>query len=102
MKLFKKTAQGFNPGLVGNGKCPESGTRIWDRFVDSKTRIPGHAYRAPLFLLCSLIPNYGGQAGRILRRVYPGLKPWAVLLDHFMVKELIANERLTRTGSIPS
>ncbi len=87
MQWFKKTAQGFNPGSVGKGKCPESGTRICGRIEESKYEYRGHVCRAPLFLLRPLIPNYGGQAGRIGRAAYPGLKPWAVLLDHFIVKD---------------
>jgi hypothetical protein len=30
--------------------------------------------------------NYGGQAGRDLLYSNPGLKPWAILLCHFMAR----------------
>ena len=126
MQWFNKTAQGFNPGSVGKGKCLESGTnplrrcntdrahrsnsspisyeqtlsrtrtrtmcltsgtRIWGRLEESRYEYREYACRAPLFLLRPLIPNYGGQAGRIARAAYPGLRLWAVLLNHFMVKD---------------
>jgi hypothetical protein len=75
MKWLKRTAQGFNPGLAGQAECPESGTRGSERFVESKRRCRKHVPWAPL-------------SGRISRLGYPGLKPWAVLLDHFVAKKL--------------
>jgi hypothetical protein len=74
MKWFKKKAQGLNPGLVDEEEWPESGTRIWDWLAESKYEYQEHARRAPL-------------SGHIQRgHAYSGLKPWAVLSDHFMVK----------------
>jgi hypothetical protein len=78
MKWFERIAQGFNPGLVGRSECPESGTRIWDWLVESTYESQKYACRTPL-------------SGRISRRAYPGLKPWAVLSDHFMVKKAFLN-----------
>jgi hypothetical protein len=80
MKWFKRIAQGFNPGFVAGESCPESGTRSWGvacgfKTEDQHTRLGRH--------FSSVVPysqNYGGQAAR-----HPGLKPWAVLSDHFMV-----------------
>ena len=74
MKWSERTAQGFSPGLAEYRKCPESGTRGWELFVDSQRE-----YQEP-------------RVGRHLRGAslhfaYPGLKPWAVLSDHFMVKK---------------
>jgi len=56
--------------------------------------IERHARRAPLLrqsLDCFLgiaprDAELGVLSGRTRLRPYPGLKPWAVLLDHFMVK----------------
>ena len=88
MKWFKRTAQGFNPGSSGYRTCPESGTRGWVRLADSQRGYQEITSRSPLFLLRPYRPtNYGGQGGRILYQRYPGLKPSAVLSDHFMVKD---------------
>ena len=88
MKWLQRTAQGFNPGLAGQVECPEDGARDSERFVGSKRECRKHVPRAPLFLLRPDLPaNYGGQAGGYCGSEYPGLKPWAVLLDHFVAKK---------------
>ncbi|HYZ71991.1 MAG TPA: hypothetical protein VE641_02870 [Chthoniobacterales bacterium] len=75
MKWLERTAQGFNPGLASLVECPESGIRGSERPVESMRELRKHTGRTPL-------------SGRILLHGYPGLKPWAILLGHFVAKKL--------------
>jgi hypothetical protein len=72
MTWFKRIAQGFNPGLVVRARCPESGTRRWGAAGDFKNE---HQE-------INLGRHF--QGGSCATR-HPGLKPWAILSDHFMV-----------------
>src|SRR5260221_9982958 len=44
--------------------------------------------------------NYGGQAGRDLLNRNPGLKPWAILLCHFMARG--HRSRLAPAATLPA
>src|ERR1700730_14769131 len=85
MKWSNRIAQGFSPGWADTQDRPESGDRrrCVSSHVTSRSIChainsiqPGftcHAVRSPL-------------SGRSYGLPHPGLKPWAILSDHFMVK----------------
>jgi hypothetical protein len=80
MKWFERTAQGFSPGERPKPNRPE---RLTDRCVDVARMIvtvniadvANKSVRLPL-------------QGNVANSGYPGLKPWAVLLNHFMVNKI--------------
>jgi len=80
MKWFERTAQGFSPGKRPKPNRPERAT---DRCV--------------VFARMIVTVNIADAANKSVRLPlqgsaatsgYPGLKPWAVLLNHFMVNKI--------------
>jgi hypothetical protein len=84
MKWFERTAQGFSPGKRPMANRP---ARVTDkcivfanRIVNAKTaRAANKSVRLP----------FQGNAAYFCD---PGLKPWAVFLNHFMVHRLKADK----------
>jgi hypothetical protein len=75
MKWSDRITQGFNPGLPGNKGALKVAPECLGENGGSTGEEPNHARRSPL-------------SGRALVASYPGLKPWAVLSDHFTVTRL--------------
>jgi hypothetical protein len=100
MKWFKRIAQGFSPGKMQRRNRPE-------RAADLGSKIPlGFLGIEEQVLVCPVSQCAAGNgadphrplrtsvalAGRYVFGWLPGLKPWAILLDHFMVKNLKLRE----------
>ena len=78
MKWFNKTAQGFSPGLTWFIRgALKAAPDVW----------PGQWINAATPLKALLGRRFQSVSGSTPN---PGLKPWAVLSDHFMVKEPIS------------
>jgi hypothetical protein len=87
MKWFKRIAQGFSPGSHGAKHALK---------VASESRVSGVAMLIPRIAL-----NLGGHyQGTSPRPPNPGLKPWAILLNHFMVKTCV-DEKARPANPIP-
>ncbi len=91
MKWSNRIAQGFSPGWGKSEDRPESGDRVGPflparpsqtltAFISSSLDSTTHI-RSPLSGL-----SWGVALPRAKALGNPGLKPWAILLDHFMVK----------------
>jgi hypothetical protein len=75
MKWFNRTAQGFSPGDIQHEPRPE-------RATDARDVLSGRVF------FCSGVgdPIRSPLQGEFMGTPFPGLKPWAILFDHFMVK----------------
>jgi hypothetical protein len=100
MKWFNRIAQGFSPGKTDRGDRPERaadlGSNIGIRLFGVKKRVfvcpvsqhaTGNGVDQDRLLRTSVALAGRGVVGRL-----PGLKPWAILLDHFMFKNLQRRE----------
>jgi hypothetical protein len=89
-KRLQRIAQGFNPGLGSQQNRPERATDVKSLLAapfgicadKPVTMTPRHEH--PPILQRG--PNRSPFQGEAWDGTYPGLKPWAILLDHFMVK----------------
>jgi hypothetical protein len=100
MKWFKRIAQGFSPGSHGAKHALK---------VASESRVSGVAMLIPRIALnlgCHF-PAVARQReamadkqGTSPRPPNPGLKPWAILLNHFMVKTCV-DEKARPANPIP-
>src|SRR5258708_19297730 len=100
MKWSNRIAHGFSPGWATPQHRPESGDRMCG--VESRPDVTngvrvcdGHAGRKG--------PTRSPLSGRSSDLSTPGLKPWAILLDHFMVKnpQPSVNQQLLTTDHSP-
>jgi len=97
MKWFERIAQGFNPGSASRVMCPESGTRrgtgLARRYRTSLRTPVGRHFSSFVPVALQTMTDRQGVSS-ITRN--PGVKPWAVLCDHFMVKAFpVVNERVS-------
>ena len=76
MKWRNRTAQAFRPGKASHRIGPERATESLGRSAVSDER--GSPHVGPKSRVSAAL------SGRMLQQIYPGLKPWAVLLRHFM------------------
>jgi hypothetical protein len=76
MKWFNRTAQGFSPGNAGIRTRPERAAQ-W-------RKLSPHLRNKPAHLSVAL----SGRSHHV--RSPTGLKPWAILSDHFVVKRIVA------------
>jgi len=95
MKWSNRIAQGFSPGTRRFGLRPERATEL-GRFCNVFRRGAGK-YFGQSFIAFSVIspircrglaqrnPSVGRPFRAFVVGTHPGLKPWAVLSDHFMV-----------------
>ena len=73
MKWSKRTAQGFSPGFGMQNKRALKVARDVSATGGTNTPLSEHNPRSPLSGRFNTLPD-------------PGLKPWAVLLSHFMAE----------------
>ena len=78
MKWLERTAQGFSPGETANGAALKGRPNGVQLFYSHSWPVKCPPARAA--------PKTAALTGRLLCGRYPGLKPWAVLLNHFMVE----------------
>jgi hypothetical protein len=103
MKWFNKIAQGFSPGRMERRDRPERAAELGSNIRVSFRGVEKHFLVSPV--LRSAVGNGADQdrplrtsvalTGRHLVGRLPGLKPWAILLDHFMVGDLKLARGLT-------
>jgi hypothetical protein len=112
MKWSDRTAQGFNPGFDCKKRALKVAPDVWARPADRRPNNPnprlGRHFPPPPLYPRKLRRTGGAH----LATSYPGVNPWAILLDHFMVKNqlpcflntanLLIRELANQLGSLVS
>jgi hypothetical protein len=84
MEWFKRTAQGFSPGEARVRTRPERAAEVLDvrvfaRTIQLRLQLDDH-------MLVDTSRGSVAPSGRSRGYAFPGLKPWAVFLGHFMAQ----------------